>query len=740
MKGKIVYAGLVLLIIIAFSLYIPYPKGQLSPKAQISLHILDRKGEELRELISDEGGQCSWVELDKISHYVEKATLAAEDRYFFLHPGINVFAMAMAGMKNIQKGRIVSGASTITQQLARNLYRRPRTIFSKVFETWIALRLERTLSKEEILAQYLNRVFYGNLTYGIEAAARLYFDKPSSDLSLAESAFLAAIPRSPRRFNPYNGFHLTKEKQSSILKRMHMLGCITRNEWARAEEEPLNISPPKKKFRAPHFCNYVLSQLPPSARSGLTTIRTTLDYSLQEKVEILVQNHIDGLKSKQITNAAVLVLDNHTADILCMVGSKNFFDDRHEGQVNGSLARRQPGSALKPFTYGLALERGLTAAHIIEDREIQYKTPGGTYRPQNYDKQYHGLVRMRTALACSYNIPAVVLLEKLGPELLYQRLQEAGFQSLEKSPGFYGVGLTLGNGEVTLLELTQAYSALARGGTFLRTKAILSGEPQNEMKSKRIFSPQITFILTHMLSDKDARIPAFGYHSPLSLPFPCAIKTGTSKDFRDNWTAGYTPDYTVGVWVGNFDGAAMLNISGITGCGPLFRDVMLLLEKEYPGKIFPEPDNLNRVKICLQSGKKATHSCPYPMEEIFVHGTEPFEFCTHDHTKDRDASQRGQSNQTSLGSQLRILFPMDGDIFKFDPILRRKFQSIRFKASIPDELNPCSIKWWLDGENIGTAQEPFYWILKPGTHSLSIRLLANEKWIQSKPISFTVLH
>jgi len=456
-------------------------------------------------------------------------------------------------------------------------------------------------------------------------------------------------------------------------------------------------------------------------------------------VEILVQNHIDGLKSKQITNAAVVVLDNHTADILCMVGSKNFFDDRNEGQVNGSLARRQPGSTLKPFTYGLALERGLTAAHIIEDREIQYKTPGGAYRPQNYDKQYHGLVRMRTALACSYNIPAVVLLEKLGPELLYQRLQEAGFQSLKKSPGFYGIGLTLGNGEVTLLELTQAYATLARGGTFLRTKAILSGEPQNEVKSKQIFSPQITFILTHMLSDKDARVPAFGYNSPLNLPFPCAIKTGTSKDFRDNWIAGYTPDYTVGIWVGNFDGAAMLNISGITGCGPLFRDVMLLLEKENPGKIFPEPDNLNRVKICLQSGKKATHSCPYPMEEIFVRGTEPFEFCTHDHTKDRDASQRGQSNQTSLGPQLRILFPMDGDIFKLDPILRRNFQSIRFKASIPDELNPSSIKWRLDGENIGTTQEPFYWTLKPGTHSLSIRLLANKKWTQSQPISFTVL-
>jgi len=738
-KGKIVFAGLLLLLICAFSLYIPYSMGKLSATPQISLRILDRKGEVLRELISDEGGHCLWIEPNEISPYVERATIAAEDRYFYLHPGINVFAMAAAAMRNIQKGRIVSGASTLTQQLARNLYPRSRTMFAKVFEILTALRLERALSKEEILAQYLNRVCYGNMTYGIEAAARLYFDKPSSDLSLAESAFLAAVPRSPKRLDPYHGFDRTKERQRVILKRMHTLGSISRNDWMRAEQEPLNISPLKKKFKAPHFCNYILSKLPRQARSGRSNIRTTLDYSLQKKVEVLVQNHLAALKSKRITNAAVLVMNNRTPEILCMVGSRDFFDEKHEGQVNGALARRQPGSTLKPFTYGLALERGMTAACTIDDREVQYKTPGGTYRPQNYDKQYHGLVCMRKALACSYNIPAIVLLETMGPELLYHRLRETGFQSLVQGPGFYGVGLTLGNGEVTLLELTQAYSALARGGIFLNPKAVLTRRPLNEEKSRRIFSPQIAYILTHMLSDKDARIPAFGYNSPLNLPFPCAVKTGTSKDFRDNWTIGYTPDYTVGIWVGNFDGVPMRNISGITGCGPLFRDVMLLLEREHPGKVFPEPDNLIRVNICLQSGRKATYSCPGHMEEIFFRGTEPFEYCPLDHAESMDNSLINRSPQKSERAQLRILFPMDGDIFKLDPVLRKSFQTIRFKASIPDGFNPNSTEWWLDGQKIGESLEPISWNLEPGTHNLSFKTLTKGTWIHSPLISFTVL-
>jgi len=739
MKGKVVYSALLFMLILAFSLYIPYPGEKLSPAPQISLRILDRKGVVLRELISDEGGHCSWVEFGEISPYVAKATIAAEDRYFYLHPGINVFAMSAAGVRNIRRGRIVSGASTITQQLARNLYRRPRTLFSKVFETWTALRLERTLTKEEILAQYLNRVYYGNMSYGIEAAARLYFDKPASDLSLAESAFLAAIPRSPKKLDPYRGFDRLGKRQKSILKRMLKLGSISSDEWTRASQESLKIMPPKEQFKAPHFCNYILSQGPRQNRAERPALHTTLDYELQEKVEMLVQNHLADLKSKGITNAAALVLDNHTAEILVMMGSKDFFDDRHEGQVNGALARRQPGSTLKPFTYGLALERGLTAAHIIEDREVQYKTPGGTYRPQNYDKQYHGPVRMRRALACSYNVPAVVLLEELGPELLYQRLRETGFLSLVQSPGFYGVGLTLGNGEVTLLELTQAYSALARGGIFLKATAILSEESQNEVQPRCLFSPQIAYILTHMLSDKDARIPAFGYNSPINLPFSCAVKTGTSKDFRDNWTIGYTPAYTVGIWVGNFDGTPMRNISGITGCGPLFRDVMLLLAKENPGQVFSEPDNLVRVNICLHTGKKAIGSCPAHMEEIFVRGTEPLDYCSYDHTEDMRHFQGGKSAMKSVRSQLRILSPMDGDIFKLDPVLRKSFQTIRFRASIPDDLDHSAMEWWLDGEKIGESLDETSWALKPGVHRLNFRLLSRGPWIQSQSVTFTVL-
>jgi len=750
-KKTFVFTLLLLLIIFFASLYLPFPKKRLNPAPVISLRLVDRNNILLREVLSDKGGRCRWVKLQDISPHILKATIAAEDKHFFLHLGVNLFAIGRAILQNIKHSRTVSGASTITQQLVRNMYHLPRNISSKTLESWLALRMERTISKEEILIQYLNRIYYGNQAYGIEAAARLYFDKSASDLSLAEAAFLVGLPRSPSSLNPYCNLLKTQKRQKDILKKMYSLGFINSDELDRALEERLNLCAEKEKFRAPHFCDYILQQVSPQKRQKLSTIQTTLDYSLQEKIEILVKNHLKSLKTKSISNAAAVVLNNTTGDILSMIGSKDFFDSHHDGQVNGAISLRQPGSTLKPFTYGLALENGMTAATILEDVETYFFTPEGTYRPQNYDKKYHGLIRIRTALACSYNIPAVSVLQTLGADMLYQKLKSSGFESLKKSPSFYGIGLTLGNGEVTLLELVQAYSSLAKGGIFLEKKSILKIFDkdknqiilQKEQKQHRIFSPQIAYIITHILTDRDARIPSFGYNSPLSLPFPCAAKTGTSKDFRDNWTIGFTPKYTVGVWVGNFDGKPMHNVSGITGCGPLFRDIMLLLRKnDFRGQ-FRVPEKICRKFICPLSGKLLTKSCSGRVEEIFIKGTEPQEFCSlHQEEAAIPKEDRLFNLEDKLiGEKIRLSFPINGDIFKIDPILRKEYQAIKFKASVPEELKIKKVEWWLNNHKIGVSHFPFSfsWTLTPGFYTIKAKSRIGNKIIESQVVRINVL-
>ncbi|MBN2244772.1 MAG: penicillin-binding protein 1C, partial [Candidatus Aminicenantes bacterium] len=634
---KFSWLGMILITFgLMLSLYLPLPEKQLTSSNSLSLIITDRNGIILREVLSDKGGYCQWLDLSEISPALIKATLAAEDRYFFLHPGINPISIIRAMSQNIRHLKVISGASTITQQLIRNIYPRNRNILSKLFEAWMALRLEKSFAKEEILAQYLNRINYGNQAFGIQAAAQLYFDKPASDLSLAESAFLAGLPRSPTHLNPYRNMQKAIERQQEILQQMYQMGYTQEQDLLNSLDRPLKIVSERQKFRAPHFCDFLLKQLPLPESSRISTIQTTLDYRLQEKIESLVEHHINSLKNKSITNAAVIVLDNRNREILSMVGSRDFFDYDHSGQVNGALALRQPGSTLKPFTYALALERGKTAASLLDDAEIQFLTPNGNYHPENYDRRYHGQVRLREALACSYNVPAVAIVKEIGPDALFQTLKQMDFTSLDRTPSYYGIGLTLGNGEVNLLELVRAYSTLAKFGNYARETLILSymeHGKENWIPYKRnesvkpVFSPEIAYIISDILSDNNARIPAFGYNSPLNLPFPCSVKTGTSKDFRDNWTIGYTSKYTVGIWVGNFDGKAMQKVSGISGCGPLFRDIMLLLENKKPSPPFKQPDTVICTKVCPVSGYLAGDKCPGSIDEIFIAGTSPTAVC-----------------------------------------------------------------------------------------------------------------
>jgi len=749
----------------------PVGTGRLANSRLQSLRICDINGTVLREVLSDAEGHGLWVPLTEVSPAARKAVVAIEDHRFYHHPGIDPLAMVRALIVDLRHGRIVSGASTITQQLARQMYGLPRRWYAKPIEVLLAMRLELYLSKEQILEQYLNRAPFGNQIFGIEAASRIYLDKPAAHLAWFEAAFLAGLPQSPVRYNPYADMGAALRRQQRVLRQLRALGFITQEEFEAARLAELKVVPHERAFAAPHFCQMVLEKRTPDEKSPDGRIITTLDLPLQRRIEDLVTGHLSRLARQQVTNAAVLVIDNRSNSVKVWVGSCDFFNERHQGQVDGVRALRQPGSAIKTFTYGLALENGFTAASILPDIETHAATLGGDFTVHNYDEKYHGPVRLRTALACSYNVATVRLLETLGADLLLQRLRLAGMTMLDKPASYYGLGLTLGNGEVSLMDLTVAYAALARGGEW---RPLVYDFQPVAGKPVTIFQPAVVYILSDILSDPMARAPAFGIGGPLRLPFPCAAKTGTSKDFRDNWTLGYTSEYTVGVWVGNFDGAPMEKISGITGAAPLFRDIMLTLHEKREALPPVRPAGLERKIICPLSGALRGKNCPGSMEEWFLTGTAPREEC-HVHQRlwiDRRSgllagpatpAAKVQSRvyeiwppeyqqwaqdcgmppppvqQTNaIGTILAISFPDEGDIFKIDPILRRSYQALTFEVVAPPGMNQVSL--FLNDSLLTRMQQPFRyrWPLRQGAHSLRAEGRWGEGTVASRPVHFQV--
>ena len=767
--------GFVLAGLFIASIYLPLSNDLFAIRTGMSLKITDRHGILLRETLSAEGGRTTWLEYEELPESVIRAIVATEDKRFFAHIGVDVLALGRALWQNLLAGRVVSGASTITQQLVKMRFGYPRTVLGKLREMWMALRVERHFSKQEILAQYLNRVSFSNQAYGIEAAAKLYFGKPAWHLSFAESVFLAGLVQAPSRFNPYRNTLQAIQRQQALLERMYQRHVIHETQYQLARQEDIRLIPQQTNFKAPHFCHAILERLAQKdgempANQEITEVKTTLDYYLQERVEEIVAARINELDTYNVTNAAVLVLENDTGDILAYMGSRDFFNDAISGQVNGVLALRQPGSTLKPFTYQLALERSYTPATLLPDIQ-EYPAAPRSFLPENYDRKYHGPVRLREALACSYNIPAVRVLETIGVEALYQRLHEFGFESLRELPTFYGPGLTLGNGEVALLELTRAYSALARGGKYLPERAILEVTPNlpyashDPQPATQIFSPRVIYLLTHILADRQAGIAAFGENTALELPFQTAVKTGTSKDYRDNWTIGFTRDYTVGVWVGNFDGSPMRKVSGITGAAPIYRDIMLALYRDHPPRpLFDSPPpGIVTARICPLSGDLVAEDCPHGIEEFFLEGTAPTEPCemhqtywvderdgllteldaphsvkkvflhfpplyqswAHDRGYPRPPTQispyAGIARKQKAGQEhepIQIVHPNDEDVYAIDPVLRREYQTLQLSAVVPSGIT--QVIWYVNGELWDSVPAPFRtaWVIRPGAHQI----------------------
>ena len=627
----------------------------LTQKEQIvTTRILDRNGKLLYRVYEDENRTL--VSLNHVSDYLKDATIAIEDKDFYSHIGFSPKGIVRALFANIS-GEVVQGGSTITQQLIKNrLLTNERTLKRKLREILLSVVVEGVYSKDQILEMYLNTVPYGGSTYGIEEASWRYFDKSSSELSLAEASLLAGLPQAPSVYSPFGSDpELAYARQAEVLRRMVEDGYISELQAQEAKAEKLLFNQNKTDIEAPHFVMYVRKILAEQygeeeLYKGGLEVRTTLDLDLQNQVQDIVSAEIDKLLALKISNGAAMVTNPKTGEILAMVGGANYFDFANDGQVNVTIRPRQPGSSIKPLTYSLAFENGKTAVSTIDDSAIVYQIPGSKpYAPKNYDGKFHGIVTLREALASSYNVPAVKLAAELGVSNIIDKAEDLGITTWNDRSRF-GLSITLGAGEVRMLDMTELYSSFANLGYPVEANPFLEvknykGEilyrndcalDKNNCYQNLELSPKAAYLITSILSDNKARSPAFGLYSVLNIPNQeVAVKTGTTNNMKDNWTIGYTTDRLVATWVGNNDNTAMSYVaSGITGASPIWNKIMLLLLDEDNPHAFVVPDEMVKVEICTKTGTLPCSACPVIKEEVFVKGTEPTKACNNQYFED----------------------------------------------------------------------------------------------------------
>ncbi|HLL61346.1 MAG TPA: PBP1A family penicillin-binding protein, partial [Candidatus Nitrosocosmicus sp.] len=543
-----------------------------------------------------------------------QATIAIEDKDFYKHKGISLFSGIVRAVKDMIITKSLQGGSTLTQQLVKSALLSPeRTLSRKVKEITLALWTEQLYSKDQILQMYLNQVPYGGSAYGIEEASETFFNKKAKDLTLDEAALLAGLPQAPTYYSPYTNPKLTIKRRNDVLKNMFEQKYISKEDYEKAKSSALKIQPLKQDIKAPHFVFYVKSILEKQyglyqVGQGGLRVTTSIDLELQEKLEEILRDELEKVRYLNISNGAILVIHPSTGEILAMVGSENYFATP-SGSFNVTTALRQPGSSIKPLMYALALERGYTAATLIDDTPISFYIPGAeTYTPVNYDSRYHGRVTLRSALANSYNIPAVKVLNTLGVDNFVEHATNMGISNWNEK-NTYGLSITLGGAEVKMTDLSVAFGSFANNGKKVDLQPILSISDYkgNSLFSfektggKRVLSEETAFIISDILSDNIARRPAFGISQLEVNNHQVAVKTGTTNDKKDNWTIGYTPKFLTSVWVGNNDNQPMNPYlsSGITGAAPIWNRTMTYLLDNYKFNSeapdsFPIPDDIVR--------------------------------------------------------------------------------------------------------------------------------------------------
>lgn len=654
---------------------LPSVKDLQSQAAQFeTTRILDSDGNLLYEILDPNAGRRTYVPLEDISPYMVAAIVATEDKGFYSHPGFDPAAILRAYRQNLEEGETVSGASTITQQIARNLLFSPEerseiSAWRKVREIMLAQEITRRYTKDEILELYLNQVYFGNLAYGVEAAAETYFGVPAGQLDLAQASFLAGLVQAPSVYDVFTNEEATLNRHRQVLRLMVETSteqsciyvsnnpqsiCVSPEEAGAAAAALTNyeFNQPDVAIRYPHWVNYVRGLLedrydPQTIyRSGFT-VHTTLDPNLQRQAQALVQEQVDALEEKRVSTGALVAIRPSTGEILAMVGSADYYDEASDGQVNMAIRPRQPGSSMKPLTYTAAFEQGWTPATLIWDVPSEFPPSGNPddprppYEPVNYDERFHGPVMVRSALANSYNVPAVKTLDYIGIYDDPETPEADGFIPFAERLGIftltrddYGLSLTLGGGDVTLLELTSAYATYANAGTQIPPVGITrivdhTGAVVYEYEvpgGEQVVRPEHAFLITSILSDNRARTPAFGPDSALQLPFLAAAKTGTTNDFIDNWTLGFTPDLAAGVWVGNADYTPMEDTSGLTGAAPIWHDFMIGAIDHLTGGSptpFTRPNGIIERTICSISGAEPSEWCPDQRIEFFAENQPP---------------------------------------------------------------------------------------------------------------------
>jgi len=631
--------------------------------------IYDRNGNLLYEILDPSAGRRTYIPLSKMSPYMVAATIATEDKGFYSHPGFDLTAIVRAFWQNFQSGETVSGASTITQQLARNLLFTPeerseQSYERKTREAILAAEITRRYSKDEILELYINEIYYGNLAYGVEAASETYFGIKAEKLDLAQASFLAGLGQAPAVYDVYTNPEATFARQKDVLALMYETsqeqGCIFVSNSpqkvcvdavsvtnAAKELQDFQFKSPDVQIRYPHWVNFIRSELearydPQTIYRAGFNVYTTLDPDLQDIAQAAVSQQVAAMQGQNAQSGALVAIQPGTGEILAMVGSADFYNQAISGQVNMAINARQPGSSIKPLTYLAAFEKGWTPATLIWDVPSEFPPSGladdprPAYVPANYDGAFHGPVTVRTALANSYNIPAVKALQYVGiyddpaapgEDGLIAFARRMGITTLTRAD--YGLSLTLGGGEVTLLELTSAYATIANLGTRLPLTAITKITDYQDVvmyenrprPGEQAVRSEYAYLITSILADNRARRAAFGPNNVLELPFPAAVKTGTTNDFRDNWTIGYTSDLVVGVWIGNPDYTPMRNTTGLSGAAPVWSSVMQsAIQKRSAGNPaqFSPPTGIVEQVICSISGTLPSQWCPQQSSELFA--------------------------------------------------------------------------------------------------------------------------
>ncbi|MGD1085609.1 MAG: penicillin-binding protein 1C [Verrucomicrobiota bacterium] len=733
-------AGLAIILIgpVLVSL-VPLPPALFDPPRPAT-ELLDRNGEPLRLTRDGDRPFQQCASLSEIPQALVSATLAAEDSRFWSHHGVDWRADLRAAWQLIWNRRVISGASTITQQLIKLSAPRPRTLKAKIIETAQALRLEQVWDKQRILTEYLNRIDYGNYNCGCVAAAQFYFAKPLRDLSPAECALLAGLPQSPSRLNPRAHFAAARRRQEWILTRMRAMGWLAGDEFQRALREPLRLAQGGRVFEAPHFVDLLLEQ--GDGAAGNPSVRTTLDLGLNRFAGQTLRRQLGALRDEHAGEGAVVVIENQTGNVLALVGSRDYFS-AESGQVDGAWAPRSTGSALKPFLYWLALERGATPASVVADVPTDFATSAGLFSPVNYDRHCYGPVRYRAALANSLNISAVKVLDSLGgAKPLLDLLRRCRLSTLTHADDYYGLGLAIGNAEARLLELANAYACLARLGVCrpYRLVPVAPGQDAGE----RVGDADAAWLIADILSDNDARAAAFGPESSLRFDFPVACKTGTSSDFRDNWAFGYTPEFTVGVWVGNFDGSPMRHISGVTGAAPILHDLFDYLHDHYGASWYARPVGIVERGIDPITGKLSSQRDA--VNEKFMarlpapaNGTGDYDGAGRvrlgpeyrEWLASADNWLTGQAVLRDTTPALRVTFPLPGTILFLDPDLPDHGRRLYLSAEGADEA-----EWSSDSLECRRQDGRSLALLALGRHELSVRDprtgATRQTWIEVK--------